>query len=415
MDPPYKAEKLAQILKTHEWSDCVFIVEAEKIPAHKLILACNSPVFELMLYGEMSSSEIEIADSTTEDFKTMLQYIYTEDVEIKSVQQAWNLIYLSEKYFLMSLMNRCIAYVKKHLSVSTLALSYEYSTLYGLEELESQCWDDLCTFFKETFLLSSYHVKPSTLRSILSLHEDRDEFLVMAAVNWAITECSETDQEVTPENIWNVFDDNDLILVVQWFGFTPISEFGTVDASQLKRLQLVSNLSDEVYRTYVKNGKNPDEKSRRHIPPKPVVLRPFYKIVNNLRFGVAGSVANNIQVNRDSYLSAVMVSTLHRPRTACSDVYKGEITVKIEGGNYPEHVEVNSGVFGYDRNFTVNLSQFVFLKAAESYRITVGYRTESNGEILLCAYNSKVESNNSVAWFSDFDGSVIAGLCFYPS
>ena len=61
-------------------TDIVFVVDGERIPAHKLVLASQSEYFRVMLYGEMkeaSQEEIVLSDVPLAPFKKLLQYAYT--------------------------------------------------------------------------------------------------------------------------------------------------------------------------------------------------------------------------------------------------------------------------------------------------------------------------------------------------
>jgi hypothetical protein len=66
-------------------SDVIIIVDGNKLPAHKFLLAAKSKVFYAMFYGDMIESkakEVEIKDTTVEAFKLMLKYIYFEELDL---------------------------------------------------------------------------------------------------------------------------------------------------------------------------------------------------------------------------------------------------------------------------------------------------------------------------------------------
>ena len=75
-----------QNLRVKEFTDVVFIVDGERVTAHKLILASQSEYFRAMLYGEMkeaSQEDIPLPDIPLASFKTVLQYAYTGTLEIE--------------------------------------------------------------------------------------------------------------------------------------------------------------------------------------------------------------------------------------------------------------------------------------------------------------------------------------------
>lgn len=69
----------AHLLQSGQWSDCSFLVGSEPhqvvVPAHKLILAMASPVFEAMFYGGMAEGNepIPILDVQPDAFKALLE------------------------------------------------------------------------------------------------------------------------------------------------------------------------------------------------------------------------------------------------------------------------------------------------------------------------------------------------------
>lgn len=70
---------MAQLCQSSNYSDVTFIVENEKIPAHRVILAARSEYFRALLYGglsEASQSEI-VLKIPLEAFKALLKYVYS--------------------------------------------------------------------------------------------------------------------------------------------------------------------------------------------------------------------------------------------------------------------------------------------------------------------------------------------------
>ena len=92
--------------------DVFFLVQGEKIGAHKLFLAGVSPVFKGMLYGLMreTADEIKVEETTFEAFDTVIKYIYHpnggEPFNLNHVscpQSLFELLSLATKYQLLNL------------------------------------------------------------------------------------------------------------------------------------------------------------------------------------------------------------------------------------------------------------------------------------------------------------------------
>lgn len=96
------------LLKTGKWADCHFLVGSESnqllLAGHKLILAMASPVFDAMFNGGLpeKNDPIEILDVQPDAFKALMEYIYTDQININSMDKACELCYVAKKYMLVS-------------------------------------------------------------------------------------------------------------------------------------------------------------------------------------------------------------------------------------------------------------------------------------------------------------------------
>ncbi|KAF8692006.1 hypothetical protein HU200_039953 [Digitaria exilis] len=74
-------EQLGKLLLAEEGSDVAFSVGGENFPAHKIVLATRSHVFEAQLYGQMKENmacRVTVEDIQPKVFKALLQFIYTD-------------------------------------------------------------------------------------------------------------------------------------------------------------------------------------------------------------------------------------------------------------------------------------------------------------------------------------------------
>ncbi|KAI5632041.1 BTB/POZ domain-containing protein [Phthorimaea operculella] len=140
----------AHLLRSGEWADCSFQFEsgageaAPSLAAHRLILAMASPVFAAMFYGRVGDKEepIHISDIDHDVFSSMLDYIYTDEVEITGLEMASELFRAANKYILVHLERKCINYLLKTLSPQKACYIYELSCMYNEEELKTKCVEE---------------------------------------------------------------------------------------------------------------------------------------------------------------------------------------------------------------------------------------------------------------------------------
>jgi hypothetical protein len=71
-----------------------------------MFLAMASPVFEAMFYGglaETAGREIKILDVQPDAFSALLDYIYTDQVQLNSFELVCDICYAAKKYMLPDL------------------------------------------------------------------------------------------------------------------------------------------------------------------------------------------------------------------------------------------------------------------------------------------------------------------------
>ena len=85
--------------------------EGKSFPCHKAILASRSDVFRAMLTREDSleriKNEVEIKDCSKEALNSFLEFLYTGNLYDETPYNSTELLFLSDKYNVTRLKNRC--------------------------------------------------------------------------------------------------------------------------------------------------------------------------------------------------------------------------------------------------------------------------------------------------------------------
>ncbi|XP_067205755.1 BTB/POZ domain-containing protein 6-B-like isoform X2 [Linepithema humile] len=200
-------ERSQYLLELGLWSDCNFIVgqepQQQTFKGHKLFLAMSSPVFEAMFFGGMAEKNdpIPIEDVQPEAFKVLLEYIYTDKIELDSFELACDLWNCAKKYMLPSLVEECIKYLSSHLSAKNACKAYEIAKLFEESGLLDKCLQIIRTKTNEVLKESTWEeVELKTLLKIL----DQDDLQILSEVElfnaverWAIAECQRKSLEPT--------------------------------------------------------------------------------------------------------------------------------------------------------------------------------------------------------------------------
>lgn len=176
-------------------ADVHFIVDQEKIPAHKLVLSIGSPVFMAMFYGSgcqmQTQTQIEIPDADPLSFKHMLKYLYTDEMHI-GPDSVMNTLYISKKYAIEALECECVNFLKNNLRSDNAFMLLEQALLFDETRLTELCLNTIDrntidAFSAECFL----DINLNTL--ILILKRDSlgiSEFkLYNFVIKWAHNQC----------------------------------------------------------------------------------------------------------------------------------------------------------------------------------------------------------------------------------
>ncbi|KAJ2945408.1 hypothetical protein O0L34_g214 [Tuta absoluta] len=136
--------RLSALLERGLWTDCELAVgtEAERVPAHRVLLASASPVLASMIYGPMPTPPYQpllLPDIEPEIAHLLLKYIYTDNIVLSSCDVACSL-YRAAHYLLMSHPAAvCKAYLVDNVSAEYALRIYEFAQLYGEDELVQKC------------------------------------------------------------------------------------------------------------------------------------------------------------------------------------------------------------------------------------------------------------------------------------
>lgn len=188
------------LLETGQWSDCKFIVGQEPhqqvLEGHKVFLAMSSPVFEAMFYGGMAEKNdpIPIRDVQPEAFKALLEYIYTDRVDLGSFELACELCYCAKKYMLPFLVEECTKFLWSDLSPKKACRAYEFAKLFEEPVLMEKCLQIICTRTLDVLKESSWEeVELGTLITVFEQNDlqiSSEIELFNAVERWAKAECT---------------------------------------------------------------------------------------------------------------------------------------------------------------------------------------------------------------------------------
>ncbi|XP_055524269.1 BTB/POZ domain-containing protein 9 [Wyeomyia smithii] len=137
------SEQMAQLCMSHDYSDVTFIVENEKLPAHRVILAARSEYFRALLYGglsETNQNEIHL-EIPLKAFKALLKYIYSGNMSLAQMKEEniLDTLGLANQYGFTDLEIAISDYLRQVLSLNNVCAILDAAKLFGLEGLTNVC------------------------------------------------------------------------------------------------------------------------------------------------------------------------------------------------------------------------------------------------------------------------------------
>ncbi|OXU23128.1 hypothetical protein TSAR_012762 [Trichomalopsis sarcophagae] len=116
-------DDLENLLKLKKFSNVNIIVGNKEFPVHKNILSVRSPVFSAMFEANMRESienVVEVNDSSPEIMNELLQFIYTDNVNLEVVP-IMELLTAADKYQVEGLRVKCLESIMANLSTENFA------------------------------------------------------------------------------------------------------------------------------------------------------------------------------------------------------------------------------------------------------------------------------------------------------
>ena len=182
-------------------SDVKFVVRdyeggsesTKKIPAHKFLLAISSPVFYAMFYGELAEKKdsVDISDCDHNSLLELFRFVYSDEVKLNE-DNVMQVLYLTKKYMLPSLADKCSEFLRENLDASNVFHVLPDAQKYEEKDLESHCWEVIDTETDEAVKSDGFvTVEKSVLEELVerdSLNV-REVELFKAVDCWAKKEC----------------------------------------------------------------------------------------------------------------------------------------------------------------------------------------------------------------------------------
>ncbi|XP_044742243.1 BTB/POZ domain-containing protein 2-like [Chrysoperla carnea] len=200
-------ERFSCLFNNEKLSDIHLFVGKDKhyrIPAHKLVLAASSDVFEEIFFGSSAtnSKEIEFPDVEPQAFLAFLEFIYSEEAKI-DYETVMSVISVANKYNVPALKKYCVNFVKQNLDCDHAVLLLKQARFCDEPQLAAVCLDFIdknatIILASDDFIEIDLDILITILeRDTLQINESK---LYQAVLRWTEAECKRKHLPSTPEN-----------------------------------------------------------------------------------------------------------------------------------------------------------------------------------------------------------------------
>ncbi|XP_050426645.1 BTB/POZ domain-containing protein 9-like [Adelges cooleyi] len=122
-------------------SDVVLVVDGERLPAHRMILASRSDFFRVSFYGnfkENNDLEVTISEAPVTLFKILLKYIYTGRINLSDLEgrEVFELLRISDFFVVSNLKLSLHEYLQRSINVRNVCSFFAIARHYPYKELE---------------------------------------------------------------------------------------------------------------------------------------------------------------------------------------------------------------------------------------------------------------------------------------
>ncbi|XP_063619911.1 BTB/POZ domain-containing protein 9 [Cydia splendana] len=141
------SEHIGSLCLSSEYSDVTLIVEGQRIPAHKVILAASSDYFRALLYGgmrEANQAEVEL-QAPLQAFKALLRYVYSGHMGLSNLREdtVLDMLGLAHQFDFQELEAAISDYLRQVLALRNVCSVLDAARLYGLDALMDYCYNFL--------------------------------------------------------------------------------------------------------------------------------------------------------------------------------------------------------------------------------------------------------------------------------
>jgi len=168
------SEDILRKLDDDDDKDVTFLVQGEKIKAHKFVLSARSSYFQAMFKSglkESVSNQVTISDVAPKVFRELLRFLYSGSAPEFQEDVTAELLAVADKYGLEDLKKMCASFLASNLRrnnvVDIVLLAHDHGCP-ALQDKASAVLRSNLSFFAGTYRLRKLESRPALLTKLLT-------------------------------------------------------------------------------------------------------------------------------------------------------------------------------------------------------------------------------------------------------
>lgn len=172
--------------------DVVFIVDSQRIHAHRCILAALSPKYKTQFYGSQpDGGEIVVSDISAEAFKVFIRFFYGKSTNL-SLENITEILNLAQQCLVVRFVDKCSTFLKEAINANNLCWVYRLAILYDLKWVRTACEANIRSSIPRMFRNNDFlRCEQNVLVQIVKIEPiNCDEWEILkGCIAWAQAEC----------------------------------------------------------------------------------------------------------------------------------------------------------------------------------------------------------------------------------
>lgn len=197
-------------LDRNETGDVTFLVDSQRIRAHRWVLAAASPKYKAQFYGlRPDENEILIPNVSAAAFNEFLQFFYKDSVTL-TLENIEAVLDMAKQSLVDEFVVNCVRFLATVVTAKNLCWAYRMSILYDIEPLRVQCEYQIGRNTKDIFATDSFlDCDHEVLLRILRFNSlnCKEKEVFDACIKWARAKCQQTDLKSSPKYLRSALGD----------------------------------------------------------------------------------------------------------------------------------------------------------------------------------------------------------------